>query len=320
MRGIAVWGLGPHALKNIIPAITDSRSVRLVGVCSRSDVKRLEASASWRCASWASPEEMLEDSRVDAVYVATPTGMHFAHGMQVLGAGKHLLCEKSLTAAPADALVLVECAREKRLVLHEGFAFLHHPRLLAVRESVSASGFGAVLHAFCCFGLPPLEAPGFRNDPQLGGGALLDVGCYPIAAMLALFGGDVSVLHARIVSSASALIDTHGDANLLFGGNVRADISWGYNRSYAADLLVHGERQSLVANRLFSKLTFPDSRVILRDLAGVPGDLALPPFNGFHGLFDAFVRAMEDDRSRLQLLDDALRRAGVMEAVMRSAR
>lgn len=320
MRRIAVWGLGPHAFKNVIPAIIESAALRLIGVCSRSEQHRREAVERWPCTSWADADEMLECPEVDAVYLSTPTGLHFSHGMRVIGSGRHLLCEKSLTAVPAESIILATRAREQGVVLQEAFAFGYHPRFRTIGDIVSGSEFGTPLHAFCCFGLPPLEQPGFRNDPALGGSALLDVGCYPIRAVRSLFGDDITVLHSRISSAAGARTDTRGDASLLIRNTIRADISWGYNQAYVADLYVHGEHQSLCANRVFSKLTLPDSLVTLRDRSGTPHRIDVPDFNAFHGMFDDFVLAMENDVARLRLVDDALGQARLIEELRRCAR
>jgi NDP-hexose-3-ketoreductase len=319
VTGIAVWGVGPHAMKNVLPAIEQARGYELVGVCSRNESARTEAARMWGGSAWASPEEMLRSDRVELVYIATPTGLHAAQGMRVLETGRHLVCEKSLASQPKDALALVNYATERQLLLCEAFAFLHHPRFLAVRDLIVRPEFGAVVHAFCIFDLPRLEKPGFRMSSALGGGALLDVGCYPLSAMRALFGDHSSLLHSRIVTLSNNEVDTAGDAAFLFADGLRVDTAWGYNRAYSAGLFVWGEKQSLYVNRLFSKDTVGDSAITRRDSFGNVETIPVSEANAFVAMFGAVREGLGDDAKRRQFLLDAAGQARLLGEVKRCA-
>jgi dTDP-3,4-didehydro-2,6-dideoxy-alpha-D-glucose 3-reductase len=320
VAGIAVWGLGPHAFKNVLPAIEASSDFTLVGVCSRSREKRDDATRQWHGASWAEPGAMLADPRVEVVYLATPTGLHFSHGMQVLEAGRHLICEKSLTGDGEQSLGMVDYSAEHDLLLCEALAFQYHPRFLAVREAIAGSEFGEVFHVSCCFGLPRLEKPGFRMTEALGGGALLDVGCYPLAAVRALFGDAGSVIHAHIKAGTDVEVDVGGTARVEFDGTIAADLAWWYNGAYAADLTIYGERQSLYANRLFSKETVADSTIILRDLHGNGARRDLPSANAFVKMLDVVDVALTDKTCRDRLRGDVASQARLMSQIAQCAR
>jgi dTDP-3,4-didehydro-2,6-dideoxy-alpha-D-glucose 3-reductase len=320
VTGIAVWGVGRHAMKNVLPAIAEAPDYELIGVCSRNDAARAEAVATWRGESWASPEAMLESERVEVVYLSTPTGLHAAHGQRALDAGKHLICEKSLTSEESDARSLVGLANDKRLLLCEAFAFLHHARFAALRQIVSESGFGSAVHAFCCFGLPRLERPGFRRSRALGGGAMLDVGCYPVAAMRGLFGNGARVIHSRIVTGDGEDVDDGGDAAFIFPSGLRVDTAWGYNRAYSADLFVWGASQTLYANRVFSRDRLSDSVITLRDKFADAENIAVPEGNVFVSLLAVARRAMRDETMRRAFGDDATAQAKLLAEVKRCAR
>lgn len=319
MTGIAVWGLGPHAMKNVLPAIAQAPGYTLAGVCSRKERVRAEANAKWGGASWKSPDEMLRAGEVEIVYIATPTGLHFEQGLQVLKSRKHLICEKSLTSNSNDAIALLEFAEKNELLVCEAFSFLHHPRFLRVREIIESSAFGAVVDASCAFGIPRLEAPGFRMNRELGGGALLDVGCYPLAALRGLFGEASDVLHAHIGISGHDEVDTTGEAALLFANGVRAQAVWGYNRAYTAGLFVWGEKQSLYANRLFSKETVNDSGITLRDSFGDAKSVPVPEANGFVEMFAAVDEALTNTTKRVEFLRNAGAQAQLLREVKKCA-
>ena len=292
MIGIALWGLGPHAFKNILPAIAASPDLRLIGVCSRTAAKREEAAQRFGGIAWAAPDEMLRSQDVDLVYVATPTGLHFANGMQVLSAGKHLVADKSLAVDISEAERLLQCAADRELVLCEAMMFRYHPRFLTIRATVQGESFGLPAHAFCSFTLPPLEAPGFRDDRSLGGSALLDVGCYPLAMVSGLFGEPSEITRSNIDRADADGVDRSGSASLRFPSGSRADVVWGYDRAYAAELLVLGVQRSLSARRVFAKETGADGTILVRDRFGAPTEIVIPEANGFVKMFSTVVRAM----------------------------
>ena len=192
MLNVAVWGLGTHAFKNVLPAVVASGAAKLVGVCSREEASRRRASREFGCAAWPDATAMLADDRVNTVYLATPVGLHFEQGLNVLRSGRHLICEKSLTDSHVKSIGLVAEARQHRLVLGEAFMYRFHPRLQSIFELVRREEFGAIVTVTSNFFLPSLERPGYRYTASLGGGAFLDAGCYPISFLLGLGVGSLA--------------------------------------------------------------------------------------------------------------------------------
>lgn len=312
-----MWGLGRHAFKNILPAIDRFDGVRLAGVCSRNWESRRLAVSQWGGAEWESPADMLTSAGVDIVYVATPTGLHFSHGMDVLRAEKHLVCEKSLTSNLEDSERLIEFAALQELVICEALMFEYHPQFLALADLVRHSDFGKALHAFCCFSLPALPSPGFRSNRDLGGGALLDLGCYPAAIARGLFGDMTATLSANLTYSGD--IDTSGEAALRFG-DTRVDLAWGYDRAYTAEVLILGEKQSAYAHHVFSKAPAAKSEVMLRDSTGAPTSIEVPGADAFVEMFKAVLRAMESDDSRERLRSRAASQLDVLRGIIQCAK
>ena len=148
---IAVWGLGRHAISNILPVLSSMEEIALHGVCSRTETVVNECAKKWDCLGWIDPAQMLVDQSVDIVYLATPIGLHASQGRQVLEAGKHLWCEKPLTCDLADAQMLVQLAKKKGLTLAEGFMYLDHPQFTRVTRFVqeSAEIYKIVKHITC---------------------------------------------------------------------------------------------------------------------------------------------------------------------------
>ena len=110
--GLAIWGLGDHALNRILPVLTSSQELSLIGVCSRTEKIVVECAKNWNCYGWTDPNEMLSNPNIDIVYLATPIGVHFKLAIQVLNAGKHVWCEKPLTCDYQDTKTLIQFAKE----------------------------------------------------------------------------------------------------------------------------------------------------------------------------------------------------------------
>jgi predicted dehydrogenase len=212
---------------------------------------------------------MLGDDAIDIVYVATPIALHAEHGRQVLAAGKHLWCEKPLVTTRNTVVELMELAARRGLAVCEGHMYLHHPQFQQFRRYVMEGRVGRVTSMECRFGIPRLEWAGFRSDPALGGGALFDVGCYPISAVHALFPEETAeVAFASIHSRDGWELDTDGQALLELSNGVVAHLEWRINSSYRNEIEVWGDRGSLFTDRIFSKPTDYVPLFRLRDLKG----------------------------------------------------
>jgi len=251
---LVVWGLGQHALNKIIPAILQTSGINLYGVCSRNWVSVNLCTIEMKCKGWTDSSSMLSDPSVDIVYVSTPIGLHYLHGKKVLLAGKHLWCEKPLTSKLEETLDLLELAISRKLSLCEGYMYLYHPQFHQLLDYVDDGILGKILSVKCRFGIPNIVNPGFRVDPNLGGGAFLDVGCYPISAVLQLFPNNpYEVKYSCIRTASGQKIDTGGETILYFQNDATVYLEWRINSSYQNEIDVWGTNGSISTQKIFSK-------------------------------------------------------------------
>ena len=250
---VAVWGIGPHARHKILPALQVSPGLRLHGIYSRNAQVVESARAEFGCATWPTVDQMLADPDVDVVYLSTPTGLHAPQGTSVLLRGKHLWCEKPLATNGREAAGLTRLSREKGLVVAEGFMYLYHPQFAFLQTVLNSGVLGYIQTVTCRFGIPPLDRPSFRGSRELGGGAFLDVGCYPISAVASLFpDSPLEVDFSEILVEPGSPVDTAGSARLR-GDGMRIALEWGVGRSYRNEIDFWGEKGSLLSERIFSK-------------------------------------------------------------------
>lgn len=287
--GVAVWGIGQHARRNVIPAINACPGLRLYGLCSRDRSSVAGLAAQFNCKYWGTPDEMLVDPKVDVVYLSTPIGLHFLHGRAVLERGKHLWCEKPLADSLEKVSELVELSRRQGVSVNECFMYLYHPQFRELAALLRAGAVGDIQSIDCRFGIPPLERPGFRLSPDLGGGAFLDVGCYPVSAAAALYPeGEPEVLLSEILTKAGDSVDSSGRAVLGYEDGARVYAEWGINRAYRNEIGVWGRVGCAWTDRIFSKPPDYVPTIRLTNLTGVATNRLVPKGNHFVSMLEAF--------------------------------
>ncbi|MEZ5667103.1 MAG: Gfo/Idh/MocA family oxidoreductase [Alphaproteobacteria bacterium] len=186
------WGIISTALigtAKVIPGMQTSPDCEIVAIASRSADKAKAAADKLGIAkAYGSYEAMLADPEIEAVYNPLPNNYHVPVSIQALEAGKHVLCEKPIAmhAAELEALIAARDRTGRQCV--EAFMVRHHPQWQRTRELARSGALGRVMSVnglFCYFNRDPAN---IRNIPETGGGAMYDIGCYPIVTSRYVFG------------------------------------------------------------------------------------------------------------------------------------
>ena len=290
---IGVLGAAAIARRKMLPAILAEPAAELVAVASRSLDRARALTAEFGGEPVAGYPALLARPDVDAVYLPLPTGLHAHWARQALLAGKHVLVEKPLTPALAEAEELVELARQRRLQLSENFAFVEHAQHRQLRELLDAGVLGELRAISADFGIPPLPATDIRYDPALGGGALLDTGVYPIRAATMLLGARLAVAGSVAYRPPAAAVDLGGSVLLAAPDGTSATLGFGFAHAYRCAYTVWGSAGRLSVERAF---TAPPGLVPTATLHTADGERRLPlaaddQFRGQLRRFTAAVRA-----------------------------
>ncbi len=225
--GIGILGCADIARRRFLPALARCRGVRLVAVASR-DPARAAALAAPLGAAATDYLGLLRAPDVDLVYVALPGDLHEPWSVAALEHGKHVLCEKPLALSAASVeRMLAAAARHGRRLL-ENLMFLRHPQHLEARAILAAGHPGAPSRLRCTFHIPS-PAPGdHRLDPSRGGGALHDLGRYPLGAAWHLLGGEVmEVARCEVERQAGIITAVRAEAVTAGGGALSLSIAFG---------------------------------------------------------------------------------------------
>lgn len=186
------WGILSTAkigTEKVIPAMQRGERCEVVGICSRNRDRAEEAASQLEIPkSYGSYEEMLDDPEIDAVYNPLPNHMHVSWSIKCLEAGKHVLCEKPIGLSSDEGQQLVDAAaKHPSLKVMETFMYRHHPQWQRAKQIVRDGGVGELRTIQSFFSYFNNDASNIRNQKDIGGGALMDIGCYNISLSRFLF-------------------------------------------------------------------------------------------------------------------------------------
>src|SRR5438105_10793982 len=184
-----VLGVAAIAVKKVIPAMQNGESSEIAAISSREPSKAEKAAAQLRigkaCGSY---EQLLADPGIDAVYNPLPNHLHVPWSIKALEAGKHVLCEKPIALTTAEAQTLADAAKKyPHLKVMEAFMYRHHPQWQRAKKMVAEGKVGELRTINSFFSYFNDDPNNIRNMADIGGGGLMDIGCYNISLSRFIF-------------------------------------------------------------------------------------------------------------------------------------
>lgn len=318
------WGIlstAGHARETVIPAIQAASNAEVVAVASRDlDRARVFAERLGIPGAYGRYEDLLADPDVDAMYIPLPNHMHKPWSIRAAEAGKHVLCEKPIALNAAEAEEMVRVFAGAGLKLAEAFQWRHHPQGLQLRDMVRQGVIGEMKLIDAGFSFMLTEDENVRWDPAMGGGALYDVGCYPISFARFIAGAEPLTVTAHVHWHPSG-IDDLVVATMEFPGGVLAHI----NCSFALPLRRYyeavGTEGSLYSNHAYNpKGDIPVELVRFGPDRIAQERIALPQQNSYTLMAEDFGRAVRGEADLRYPPEDAVKNMRVIDAIFRSAR
>jgi len=318
-----VLGAANIAVEKVIPAMQGTASAEIVAIASRDLAQaRAKADALGIPTAYGSYEELLADPSIDAIYNPLPNHMHVPWTIKAAEAGKHVLCEKpiSLTAAEAETLLAVRARTGVKI--GEAFMVRSHPQWLRLRTLLDEGRIGPLRSFFGFFSYFNIDPANIRNKADVGGGALMDIGCYLIHASRYAFRQEPTRVVALIDRDPAMHTDRLTSAILDFPG--------GQSIFTCSTQLVPCQRvQFLGTNgRIEIEIPFnapPDrpTRVFVDSTGDLFGSgIAMETFqvcDQYTEQGDAFSRAILEDTEVPVPVEDAIKNMAVIEAIFKSA-
>ena len=229
--------------------VAGSPAIRLAAVASRDIAKAQEFGDAFAIPTrHGSYEALLADRNIDAVYIPLPNSMHAEWSIRASGQGKHVLCEKPLGLNLAETQSMFDAARAKGVLLLESYPYWFQPQtadLLRLIDGGEASDIGVIRSVQTAFGFT-LRNPesNIRMNHALGGGALMDAGCYPLSLIRLVMGAAPVRVHAEAIWTATN-VDISTSATLIYADGRRVQFSCAMDAANHRRALIIGSKGAI---------------------------------------------------------------------------
>ena len=314
-----VLGAARIAVRHVIPAIQTCGHGRVEAIASRDLATAQQVAAQFEIGrAYGSYEALVEDPGIDAVYIPLPNHLHVPWSLRAIEAGKHVLCEKPIGLSAGEARRLADAAaRSPRLKVMEAFMYRFHPQWQRARELARSGAIGEVRAIHTWFSYFNADPQNVRNMKDIGGGALMDIGCYGISVARFITGREPLRVTAISDLDPSFGTDRLTSAMLDFGDAVGS--------LTCATQLGRHQRVDIGGSDGIIEIEIPFNPPIDRRCTIVlrQGDrvepIALERANQFERQVAAFSCAIEADQPVPTPLSDAVANMQVIDAVKGSA-
>ena len=318
------WGVlstARIAMKKVIPGLQKSSELLVCGIASRDLAKAEAAAAELGIArAYGSYEEMLADPSIEVIYNPLPNHLHVPMSIAAAKAGKHVLCEKpmALNAAELEALRPFT----SQVHIREAFMVRHHPQWIEARERVRSGAIGRPMILQVGFSYFNSDAANIRNQADLGGGAIYDIGCYAVAAGRWFFEAEAQRAVATIDRDPTFGTDRSASGLLDFGDGRQLTFSVATQAVPHQRLVLLGTSGRLDIEIPFNAPLDGPCRHWIDDgsaqNADSRGDAVLTTGDQYQLQGEDFSRAVRNERPDASALDDAIMNMRTIDALFAS--
>lgn len=314
------WGLLSTARINdaLIPGINQSPRSELSAVASRTFEKaKIYAAQRNIPHPYGSYQELIEDPNIDVIYNSLPNHLHAEWTIRAANAGKHVLCEKPMTLSHQDMMEIKSAAICNKVLIMEAIMYRSHPRTEKVLELIAQGMLGDILLLRGTYTNLLNKKDDYRWIPEFGGGALWDIGIYPVSYALMVAGSlPVSLYGSQVLTKSGVDITFAGQ--FTFNNGLMAQIECGFNAPYQSYFEIKGSKASLFVNFPFAR-TNTSSPILLRQDGG---ESSIPYENveGYSAQVEKFNLAVLEGQPPALSLDESIQINQALLALLESAR
>jgi D-xylose 1-dehydrogenase (NADP+, D-xylono-1,5-lactone-forming) len=285
--------------RQFITGVKGSPLVSVACVASRDEAKaRAFAAETGVARSCGSYEALLADDGIDAIYNPLPNGLHAEWSIRAAEAGKHVLCEKPLAVTEAEAQAMFDAARRHGVILREAYPYMAQPQTVTLRRLLGEGAIGQVQFVQASIGFTLATGPNVRLERDLGGGAVLDAGSYPVSLVRIAVGQ-----RPTRVSAAARFYEPEVDRTLMatleFPGGALAQIACSFTSGNHRHAVIAGDGGVLMTTFLNHDRAGPPVLQVKRGNAGTtPNEvMELEAGDGFRLEAESFARLVTGDEA-----------------------
>ncbi len=318
------WGVlstARIATEHVIPATQASQYGEVVAIASREPANAEAAATRLGIArAYGSYDELLADPQIDAIYNPLPNHLHVPWSIRALEAGKHVLCEKPLAPTVAEATQLLDASKSyPELKVMEAFMYKFHPQWHKVQALVQSGAVGELRTIQTFFSYFLVDPSNIRNVAEMGGGGLLDIGCYAVSVARLLFQDEPLRVLATTESDPRFAVDRMDSAILEFSTGTSTFTCATQLSSYQR-VGIHGTTGWIEMDLPFNATAGSPPQLRYQRGSASVEELPVEAADQYSLQADGFAQAILNHTSVPTPLEDALANLAVIEAVFQSAK
>lgn len=318
-----ILGAANIALKKVIPGMQKSELARVVALASRDKEKARTAADQLGIArAYGSYDELLDDPEIEAVYNPLPNHLHVPWSIRAAEHGKHVLCEKPIALSADEARQLLAIRASSGVKIGEAFMVRTHPQWIKAKELIATGRIGALRLVTGHFSYYNRDPNNIRSRPEYGGGALMDIGCYPIFFSRWMFDAEPVEVVALLEHDPDMKVDRLTSAMLRFEGG-QATFSSSTQMVPYQTMQIFGTTGRISVEIPFNAPADLPCRIFVddgRDFVGSGVEtITFPTVDQYTLQADAFSKAIRGVGTVPVSLEDAIANMSVIDALFRSA-
>ena len=318
-----VLGAANIAVEKVIPAMMRSARSRVVAIASRSEAKAIGAAKRLGIPrAYATYEALVADPEIDAIYNPLPNHLHVPWSIRAAEAGKYVLCEKPIALSAAEATELRAARDRTGVLIGEAFMVRTHPQWLETRRIVESGRIGQLTLVSGHFSYYRRDPSDIRSRPEFGGGALMDIGCYPVTLARWLFRAEPVEVIAQIERDPDFGVDRLASALMRFPTG-QATFSCSGQLVPFQRMEIFGTRGRIEVEIPFNAPPDRSCRIFVDDGSGLGGlaaeTIEFPAVDQYSLQADQFSEAIRGKGAVPVSIDDAVANMAVIDALFRSA-
>ncbi|MBS3649025.1 Gfo/Idh/MocA family oxidoreductase [Pseudaminobacter sp. 19-2017] len=317
------WGVlstAKIAREQLVPAILDAENGVLAAVASR-DLAKAQAFARRFGAAHAfgSYEEMLRSDTIDGVYIPLPTSQHVEWAVKAADAGKHVLVEKPLALEARDIEQVIAARERNKVLICEAFMVIYHPQWKKVRELVQGGAIGRLRHVQGAFSYYNVDPNNMRNQPELGGGALPDIGVYPTVSTRFVTGKEPTRIQATVERDPKFGTDIYSSTKADFG-DFHLTFYCSTQMALRQFMVFHGEKGFIEVHAPFNAGDYDHHRIELHNQNHTEATVfRFPATRQYRLQVETFALAAQGGSEEVFTLEDSVKNQKAIDAIFRAS-
>jgi len=309
------------AREHVIPAIVRADKSQLTAIASRQARQARAMAADFGAQhAFGSYDEMLASDVIDAVYIPLPTSQHVEWSLKAIKAGKHVLCEKPIALKANDINRLIKARDKADVLVSEAFMVTYHPQWLKVRELLSKGVIGELRMIDASFTYFNKDENNMRNRPELGGGALPDIGVYPTVAARFATGKEPVSLTASVEFDPVFETDRYATAQMQFEGfDLRMYVST--QMANRQTMVFHGDKGFIELSAPFNSNLYEGDEVRVHNRGHNETRVyRYTGLNQYQCEIEAFSKAIKRGKANVFSLEDSYKNQKVIDAIYKAGK